>query len=115
LRTLAQELVRGGFLGRVHIGLDYFDASINRVAAWVIGARNMHKALLIAMTEPLALLRQCEAEGDTTGRLALTEEARSLPWGAVWDRYCEMQGVPPGEAWLEDVRRYERTVQSKRG
>jgi L-rhamnose isomerase len=114
LKALAEELVRGGYLGRTHIGLDYFDASINRVAAWVIGTRAMLKALLIALLEPTDRLRALERAGDHTGRLALLEELKTLPAGAVWDRYCESQGVPVGEAWLEAVRAYERDVLAKR-
>ena len=114
LEAIAQELVRGDFLGRVHIGLDYFDASINRVAAWTIGARCMIKALLLALLEPIEMLRQLENEGDFTSRLALLEEIRMLPHGAVWDAYCESQGAPVGAAWLAEVKRYERDVLSKR-
>ncbi|MBN1942624.1 MAG: L-rhamnose isomerase [Phycisphaerae bacterium] len=115
LRAIAEEIVRGGFLPRVHIGLDFFDASINRVAAWVIGTRCMIKALLLAILEPTARLRACESSGDFTGRLALLEECKTLPFGAVWDYYCHQQNVPVGEAWLEDVRKYEKTVLAKRG
>lgn len=114
LEGLAQELARGGYFDRVHIGLDYFDASINRVAAWVIGCRCMIKALLLALLEPIDALRRLEADGDFTGRLALLEEARTLPLGAVWDRYCDAAGVPAGAAWMEDVRRYEKDVLSRR-
>ncbi len=114
LRALASELVRGGYLDRVHIGLDFFDASINRVAAWVIGTRCMVKALLIAMLEPVAKLQAMELAGDFTTRLALMEELKTMPFGAVWDYYCEQQGVPVGQAWLEDVRSYEAEVTSKR-
>jgi L-rhamnose isomerase len=114
LEAMAQELVRGDFLGRVHIGLDYFDASINRVAAWVIGARCMIKALLLALLEPIATLRKLEEEGDFTSRLALLEEAKTLPHGAVWDYYCRSQGVPEGAGWLAEVKRYEKEVLSKR-
>ncbi|MGA2749917.1 MAG: L-rhamnose isomerase [Verrucomicrobiota bacterium] len=114
LEAMAQELVRGGFLGRTHIGLDYFDASINRVAAWTIGARCMMKALLLALLEPIAALRKYEAEGDFTSRLALLEEAKTLPYGAVWDYYCESQNAPVGGAWLAEVKRYEKEVLSKR-
>jgi L-rhamnose isomerase len=110
LESIAQELVRGDYLERTHIGLDYFDASINRVAAWTIGARNMLKALLKALLEPIERLRALEADGDYTGRLALLEEARTLPFGAVWDVCCERAGVPVGAAWLERIRRYERDV-----
>lgn len=112
--ALMQELVRGDFLGRTHIGLDYFDASINRVAAWVIGTRNTLKALLCAMLEPTAKLRELEAAGDFTGRLALMEEAKSLPWGVVWDEHCRRQEVPVGVAWLDALRAYERTVLANR-
>jgi L-rhamnose isomerase len=114
LEALAQELVRGDFLKRVHIGLDYFDASINRVAAWTIGARSLIKALLMALLEPTAKLRRTEAGGDFTARLALLEEAKTLPYGAVWDAYCESQEVPVGEAWLAEVKRYEKEVLSSR-
>lgn len=114
LRAIAEEIVRGGFLPRVHIGLDFFDASINRIAAWVIGTRAMLKALLIALLEPTALLRQCEAEGDFTQRLALLEELKTLPAGAIWDYYCEANNVPVGPTWLDHARAYERDVLSRR-
>jgi L-rhamnose isomerase len=114
LQSIAQELVWGGFLGRTRIGLDYFDATINRVAAWVIGARNLRKALLLAMLTPIERIRAAEAAGDYTTRLALLEEARTLPAGAVWDYFCRQQDVPVGEAWLAEVKRYERDVQAKR-
>ncbi len=114
LQAIAQEIVRNNYLSRVHIGLDFFDASINRVAAWVIGTRAMIKALLMALLEPTSQLRDLEASGDLTARLALLEEQKSLPFGAVWDYYCQQQNVPIGRAWLEDVRRYERDVLLKR-
>ena len=110
LEAIAQELVRGHFLDRVHIGLDYFDASINRVAAWTIGTRNMLKALLKALLEPVDVLRQMEAAGDFTSRLALLEEIKTLPFGAVWDRYCEMSNVPVGTAWIDEIKSYEQQV-----
>ena len=110
LEAIGQELVRGNYLGRTHIGLDYFDASINRVAAWTIGVRNMLKALLKALLEPIDRLRAAELTGDYTARLALLEETKTLPFGAVWDYYCERAGVPVGDAWLNDVRRFERDV-----
>jgi len=113
-RGIMEELVRGEFLGRTHIGLDFFDASINRIAAWVIGARSALKALLIALLEPAAALRQAEAAGDYTSRLALLEEAKTLPIGAVWDEYCARQNVPVGAAWLAEVKRYEQTVLAAR-
>ena len=110
LEAIGQELVRGRFLERVHVGLDYFDASINRVAAWTIGTRNMVKSLLKAMLEPVETLRTLEAAGDYTGRLALLEETRTLPFGAVWDRYCEQSGVPVAGAWLGEIKSYEQQV-----
>jgi L-rhamnose isomerase len=114
LRAIAQELVRGDYLKRVHIGLDYFDASINRVAAWIIGTRAMLKALLMALLEPAEKLRQLEAAGDFTGRLAWLEETKNLPCGAVWDYYCVQQRVPVGPAWLDAVKTYEQTVLARR-
>jgi L-rhamnose isomerase len=114
LMAIAQELVRGDFLGRVHIGLDYFDASINRVAAWVIGSRSMLKALLAALVEPIDMLRKVENAGDFTSRLALQEEQKTLPLGAVWDYYCQKANVPVGRAWLDAVKKYEKDVLSKR-
>jgi len=114
LQAIAQEIVWGGYTDRVHIGLDYFDASINRIAAWVIGTRNMLKALLLALLTPIARLRQLEARSDYTSRLALMEDAKLLPFGAVWDYYCARQGVPPGEAWLPEIKKHEQTVLAKR-
>ena len=114
LLAIAREIVANGFAGRVHIGLDYFDASINRVAAWTIGTRNLLRALLIALLEPTHRLRAAEIAGDFTTRLALQEEARTLPFGAVWDYYCASQGVPVGEAWLAEVQTYEKEVLSQR-
>jgi L-rhamnose isomerase len=113
LLAIAREIVANGFEKRVHIGLDYFDASINRVAAWTIGARNMICALLIALLET-PLIRAAEAGGNFTARLALQETAKTLPFGAVWDYYCESQGVPTGEHWLTEVKNYEKNVLSKR-
>ena len=115
LQAIAQELVRGDFLNRVHIGLDFFDASINRVAAWVIGTRCMLKALLMALLEPARQLRELELQGDYTTRLALLEEAKSLPFGPVWDYYCVRSGVPVGQSWIAEVKRYEEQVLRKRG
>lgn len=114
LLAIAQEIVRGGYLSRVHLGLDFFDASINRVAAWVIGTRNLQKALLAALLEPIDQWRELESSGDTTARLALLEEQKTLPLGAVWNQYCERLGVPVGHAWLETVREYEQCVQRMR-
>jgi len=114
LQAIAQEIVWGGYTNRVHIGLDYFDASINRIAAWVIGTRNMAKALLLALVAPIEKLKQQEADGDYTSRLALMEDAKLLPAGAVWDYYCQKRNVPVGNAWLAEVKRYEKEVLSKR-
>ena len=114
VREIAKELVRGDYLGRVHVGLDFFDASINRVAAWVIGARAVQKALLLALLEPAERLRQLEREGDFTGRLALLELLRTMPSGAVWDQFCEISGVPSESAWLEQIRTYESEVLRQR-
>jgi L-rhamnose isomerase len=114
LRAIAEEIVRGEYLDRVHIGLDYFDASINRIAAWTIGVRSMLKALLLAMLEPISKLRAMEVGGDYTSRLAMVEELKSQPFGAIWDYYCEKQGVPVGAAWIDEVKKYEKDVLSKR-
>jgi L-rhamnose isomerase len=114
LQAIAQEIIWGGYADRVRIGLDYFDASINRVAAWVIGTRNMEKALLLALVAPISLLKAAERGGDFTTRLALMEDAKTLPFGAVWDYYCLKQDVPVGETWITEVKRYERDVLSRR-
>ena len=113
-RALFEELVRGDFLGRTAIGLDYFDASINRVAAWVIGTRNAQKALLQALLEPVGLLRGLEQAKDHTSRLALIEETKSLPWAAVWEEHCRRHNVPADRAWIAQVKHYETTVLSGR-
>jgi len=114
LQAIAKELVRSGKLDKVHIGLDFFDASINRVAAWVIGTRNMVKALLIAMLEPIDTLRKIELNMDFTQRLVMFEELKTLPWAAVWDYYCLRNNVPVGMAWYDEVKKYEKDVLSKR-
>ena len=114
-QALASELVRADLLDRVSIALDFFDASINRIAAWVIGTRNVRRALLRALLEPGARLAEAEARRDHTARLALLEEQKSLPWAAVWDRYCQRKEAPVGEAWLDAVRAHERRVLSARG
>lgn len=112
--AIAQEMVRADSLNRIHLGLDFFDASINRVAAWIIGARNMRKALLMALLQPNATLRKTEEQGDCTGRLAMQEELKSMPWQAVWESYCASKNVPPGIEWLNQVRKYEADILSKR-
>jgi len=114
LKAIAEELVRGGFLERTHIGLDFFDASINRIAAWVTGMRAMIKALLLALLEPTAKLREVENAGNFSARLAMIEEIKTLPMGAVWDYYCLKQNVPVGPAWFDEVKKYEAEVTSKR-
>ena len=111
---LMQEIVRCDALDRVHIGLDFFDASINRIGAYVIGTRATQKCLLRALLEPLAQLRQYEANGQGFERLALLEEAKNLPWNAVWDMFCLRAGVPVGESFIADVQQYEKDVTSKR-
>jgi L-rhamnose isomerase len=114
LRAICEQIVRGDYLERVHIGLDFFDASINRVAAWAIGSRCMLKALLIALLEPTDKLREMEMSGDFTSRLAMLEELKTMPFGAVWDYYCTKQEVPPGMEWLQEVRDYEAKVTNLR-
>ncbi len=115
LLDIARELVRHDLLGMTHIGLDFFDGSINRIAAWVIGMRNTQKALLRAMLEPTDYLRQVELEGDYTTRLALMEEFKTYPFGAVWDMFCARHNVPVREEWLSEVKQYEQAVLSLRG
>jgi L-rhamnose isomerase len=114
LYAIAAELVRGDFLSRVHIGLDYFDASINRVAAWVIGSRAMLKALLAALLEPIEKLREFEQSGDYTSRLAMLESLKTLPLGAVWEFYCTQHDVPSESDWMSEIRDYEKSVLAKR-
>ncbi len=114
LQAIAKEGVRSGQLNRIHIGLDYFDASINRVAAWVAGTRNLIKALLIALLEPTCVLRQAELNMDYTRRLVMLEEQKSLPWPAVWDYYCAQKGVPVGFSWFKEITDYEKNVLAKR-
>ena len=113
-KEIAKEIVRNDALDRVFIALDYFDASINRVAAWVIGARNMQKALLQALLLPHDLLKQYQTEANYTKMLALQEEFKTFPFGAVWDEYCKRSEVPVGMDWIEEVDTYESTVLSQR-
>ncbi|MBN2578070.1 MAG: L-rhamnose isomerase [Pirellulales bacterium] len=114
LKAIAEELVRGDYLDRVHVGLDFFDASINRLAAWTIGVRAMLKALLAALLEPTPRLRAAEDAGDYTARLAMLEEIKTLPLGAVWDHYCRTMDVPVGMGWMDEVKQYESDVLVKR-
>jgi L-rhamnose isomerase len=114
LQAIMQEVVRGGYLDRTHVGLDFFDASINRIAAWVIGARSTLKALLIALLEPTQAMRLLEYAGDYTSRLTWLEEVKTLPFGAVWDMYCARHDVPLGMEYKDEVSRYSRAVLSQR-
>ena len=114
LKAIAQEIIRSGELDRIFIGLDFFDASINRVAAWTIGARNLEKALLYALLEPTELLKKYELEMDYTSRLGLLETLKSYPFAAVWQKYCLECGVPTGYDWMKEVKDYEKEVLSKR-
>lgn len=113
-QAIMQELVRCDALPRTHIGLDFFDASINRIAAWIIGTRAAQKALLLALLEPRQLLEEAEEGGDYTKRLALLEAVKTLPWGDVWTEFCHRQGVPGDQGWLADVSTYEETVLQRR-
>lgn len=114
LRSVMEEIVRADALGRVHLALDSFDAEMNRVGAWVIGARAAQRALLAALLEPIERLRRTEAEGDRCARLALMEECRTMPAGAVWDWFCARMGVPAGDAWIASAQDYERRVLRQR-
>jgi len=110
LKEIGLEIVRNNAIDKVLIGLDFFDASINRVAAWTIGTRNMIKALLNALLMPNDKLKQLQEEGNFTERLVLMEEFKTYPFGAVWDYYCEQMNVPVRETWLENVKTYEQDV-----
>lgn len=114
LQEIAFELVRNGLINRTHIGLDFFDASINRVAAWVTGMRNMQRALLKAMLEPTDKMKAFELKEDYTSRLVFLEEMKGMPWQAVWDEFCNRWNVPVGLQWLDEVKKYESDVLSKR-
>ena len=111
---LAKEIVRCDALDRVHIGLDYFDASINRIGAYVVGSRATQKCLMQALLEPLAKLREYEAKDQLFERLALLEESKSLPWNAVWDMFCLKNNVPVGDEFIAEIEKYEAEVTSKR-
>lgn len=113
-REICKEIVRNDALDRVLVGLDFFDASINRVAAWVIGCRNFEKALLWALLQPDEKMKAMQDAGDFTGRLMLQEEAKTLPFSDIWTEYCQRQGVPADGSWYDAVLEYEASVQSKR-
>ncbi len=110
LQAIAREIVRNNLLKRTNIGLDFFDATINRIAAWVIGTRNTQKALLKALLEPTAFLKQKELEGDFTTRLAYTEELKDFPFGDVWNYFCVKNNVPVGFDWFKEVQQYEKEI-----
>jgi L-rhamnose isomerase len=114
-QAMLHEVIRNNLLDRVHIGLDFFDASINRVAAWVIGARNVQRAALVALLEPTAQLRELEQSGDYTARLALLEEGKGMPWAAVWDYFCLHHDVPVGTQYVHEIRSYETHALAQRG
>ena len=114
LQAIANQIIRYGFEKRVHIGIDFFDASINRIAAWAIGVRNTRKALMTALLEPTEELKKLELDRDFTSRLALLEEYKTYPSGAVWDYYCIKNNIPAGEEWLEIVKDYEKNELIKR-
>jgi len=114
LYAIAREIVHSGEMDKIHIGLDFFDASINRIAAWLIGTRNMIKALLFALLEPVDMLRKFENDCDYTSRLAVYEDMKTLPFGAVWEYYCEKSGVQSDILWLKEVKEYEGKILSKR-
>ena len=109
LQAITREVIASGQANRIHLGLDYFDASINRIAAWVIGTRNLQRALLVALLEP-PTIREAELAGDFTIRLALQEEAKALPFGTVWDYFCESMDVPAGERWLAEAKAHEENI-----
>lgn len=113
-KEIAKEIVRNGALDRVKVGLDFFDASVNRISAWVVGMRNFQKALLYALLTPNEMLAQYQEEGRLTEVMMQQEELKTYPFGDVWDYFCETQGVPVGESWFAEVQKYEREVLSKR-
>ena len=108
------EIIRAGALERVHYGLDYFDGAINRIGAYVIGSRAAQKCMLRALLEPVELIRKHELEGETYKVLTYLEEAKSMPWGAVYDEFCERNNVPVGNAYMSEIDKYTKEVTSKR-
>lgn len=115
LKEIMKEVVRNDALDKVLIGLDFFDASINRIAAWVIGSRNAQKGLLYALLQPSERLKALQDSGNFTEKMMLMEEAKTLPFSTIWEHYCEMQGVPANESWYAQVQKYEEEVLVKRG
>lgn len=114
LKEIMKEIVRNDALDRVLIGLDFFDASINRVAAWIIGTRNAEKALLWALLQPNQQLKALQDAGNFTEKFMLMEEAKTLPFSDIWAEYCRREGVPADASWFEEIKKYEQEVQSKR-
>jgi L-rhamnose isomerase len=114
VNALMEEVVRHNLFSRVYIGLDFFDASINRISAWVIGTRSVLRALLKALLEPTNILKELENQTDYSGRLMFLEETKNLPWSAVWDYYCLKNNVPVGSNGFNEIKKYEQTVLSQR-
>jgi L-rhamnose isomerase len=110
LDALCEEIIRSGRMNDIFIALDYFDASVNRIGAWVLGMRNSIKGLMKALLQPIDTLRELEEEGNNFKKMALLEEFKNLPYGAIWDHYCEMKGVPTGSTWIKDIEDYEKSV-----
>ena len=113
-KAIMEELVRMNKLDKTYIATDFFDASINRIAAWVIGLRNTRKAILAALLQPVEMMKKLEADGDVSGRLAVTQEFKAAPFSLVWDYYCKKSNKGVGLEWLDEVRKYEKEVLSKR-
>lgn len=113
-KEIAKEIVRNDALNRVFIGLDFFDASINRISAWVVGMRNMQKALLYALLSPNKKLAELQYNGQFTELMVMQEEVKTYPFGDVWNYYCEANGVPVRETWFDEVKKYEEEVLLKR-
>ena len=115
LKEIAKEIVRNDALDRVLIGLDFFDASVNRISAWVVGTRNMQKALLYALLQPAEKMKELQDKAEFTELMMLSEELKTLPFGDIWEHYCDTQHVPATKVWFEEVRQYEIDVLSRRG
>lgn len=114
LMAISQEIVRSGHMDRIHMGLDYFDASINRIGAYVVGIRSAQKAMLQALLEPTDKLRDYEKQDKRFERLAYLEELKAMPWTALYNYYCLQQGVPVGDAYIKEIQEYEEQITSKR-
>jgi len=108
LQAIAREAIRSQALDRIHFGLDYFDGSINRIAALAIGARSTLRALLLALLEPIGKLQEYEKDGDFSARLVLQEELKAMPFNAVWEAYCTRKGVPVGMDFMKEIKGYEQ-------